>query len=81
MAGWFVKSKNPTNELVARLDFKNFSRQFPNRDSLTLARITVTAVPPNGSESISSHLADLDLHCVSSAAGFFLCPKTFQTKQ
>ena len=80
MAEWFVKPRpgsNRTNELATRLSKNEFSRQFPNADSVTLAEITV--VPPASNTVAISNAADIELRYHSAGKAVFLPDSVVET--
>jgi hypothetical protein len=80
MAEWFVKPRpgsNRTNELATRLSKNEFSRQFPNADSVTLAEITV--VPPTSNTVAISNAADIELRYHSAGKAVFLPDSVVET--
>ena len=80
MAEWFVKPRpgsNRINELATRLSKNEFSRQFPNADSVTLAEITV--VPPTSNTVAISNAADIELRYHSAGKAVFLPDSVVET--
>ena len=70
MAEWFVKPASGimTNDLTDRISLQNFSRQFSNSTSLTIAELTW--LPPDA--AAASDPAAVELRCVGAPASFFV---------